>query len=369
MPSSRTIISMTPAHVSLPLPRPLRVGTFEARAVDTCYVTLRTREGLKGRGWCFAFGPERARAMLAMARDLFANLLGRDPAETDANWEAMRKAASFVGRDGVSALAMSALDTACWDLAARAAGEPLWRFLGGERREIPCYASEGLWLNLTTAELEEEAASLKARGFRAMKLRVGGRVEEDVERIRAVRAAIGPEVALMVDANQAWDVETAKRACRAFEPFGLRWVEEPVDHEDVQGCAEVAAASAIPICTGETNYNPRGMRQLLEAGAADVLMPDLERCSGVTGWRRAAALAKEFGKPVTPHLFHEVSAHLLSAEPHGVWCEYMPWWEAVIEEPMELRDGNLILSDRPGLGVEWKEEALREFAPPEGGAL
>ena len=369
MPSSRTIISMTPAHVSLPLPRPLRVGAFEARAVDTCCVTLRTREGLKGRGWCFAFGPERARAMLAMARDLFANLLGRDPAEADANWEAMRKAASFVGRDGVSALAMSALDTACWDLAARAAGEPLWRFLGGERREIPCYASEGLWLNLTTAELEEEAASLKARGFRAMKLRVGGRVEEDVERIRAVRAAIGPEVALMVDANQAWDVETAKRACRAFEPFGLRWVEEPVDHEDVQGCAEVAAASAIPICTGETNYNPRGMRQLLEAGAADVLMPDLERCSGVTGWRRAAAMAKEFGKPVTPHLFHEVSAHLLSAEPHGVWCEYMPWWEAVIEEPMELRDGNLILSDRPGLGVEWKEEALREFAPPEGGAL
>ena len=360
---------MTPAHVSLPLPRPLWVGAFEARAVDTCCVTLRTREGLKGRGWCFAFGPERARAMLAMARDLFANLLGRDPAETDANWEAMRKAASFVGRDGVSALAMSALDTACWDLAARAAGEPLWRFLGGERREIPCYASEGLWLNLTTAELEEEAASLKARGFRAMKLRVGGRVEEDVERIRAVRAAIGPEVALMVDANQAWDVETAKRACRAFEPFGLRWVEEPVDHEDVQGCAKVAAASAIPICTGETNYNPRGMRQLLEAGAADVLMPDLERCSGVTGWRRAAALAKEFGKPVTPHLFHEVSAHLLSAEPHGVWCEYMPWWEAVIEEPMELRDGNLILSDRPGLGVEWKEEALREFAPPEGGAL
>ena len=133
---------------------------------------------------------------------------------------------------------MSALDTACWDLAAQAAGRPLWKFIGGERREIPCYASEGLWLNLTIDELIEEAAALKARGFKAMKLRVGGSVDEDVERVRAVREAIGGEVALMVDANQAWDVETAKRACKAFEPFGLYWVEEPVEsrrHQRMRG--------------------------------------------------------------------------------------------------------------------------------------
>lgn len=370
MPASEAIVSMTPVHLCVPLPRPLRTATFEMRAVDTCCVTLRTKGGRKGRGWCFAFGPERARAMMAMARDLFATLLGRDPADAAANWEAMRKAATFVGRDGVSAMAMSALDTACWDLAAQAAGQPLWRFIGGRRREIPCYASEGLWLNMRIAELEEEAASLKARGFRGMKLRVGGgSLDADVERIRAVRAAIGGEVALMVDANQAWDVETAKRACRAFAPFDLRWVEEPVDHEDVRGCAEVARASEIPICTGETNYNPRGMRRLLAAGAADILMPDLARCSGVTGWRRAAAIAREFGKPVTPHLFHEVSAHLLSAEPHGVWCEHMPWWERILREPMALRDGNLVLSERPGLGIEWDEAAFREFAPPVGGSL
>ena len=106
MPSSQTIISMTPAHVCVPLERPLKVATFEVHAVDTCCVTLRTKEGLKGHGWCFAFGPERTRAMIAMVRDLFANLLGRNPADADANWEAMRKAVSFVGRDGISALAM-----------------------------------------------------------------------------------------------------------------------------------------------------------------------------------------------------------------------------------------------------------------------
>ena len=249
---------MTPAHVCVPLERSLKVATFEVHAVDTCCVTLRTKEGLKGHGWCFAFGPERTRAMIAMARDLFANLLGKDPADAEANWEAMRKAVSFVGRDGISALAMSALDTACWDLAAQAAGRPLWKFLGGERREIPCYASEGLWLNLTIDELVEEAAALKARGFTAMKLRVGGRVDEDVERVRAVREAIGGDVALMVDANQAWDVETAIKACKAFEPFGLYWVEEPVDHEDIRGCAEVAKASSIPICTGRRTTTPAG---------------------------------------------------------------------------------------------------------------
>ncbi len=369
MPSSLTIVSMTPAHVCVPLPRPLKVATFEVRAVDTCCVTLRTKEGLKGHGWCFAFGPERVRAMLAMMRDLFSTLLGKNPADTTANWEAMRKAASFVGRDGISAMAMSALDTACWDLAAQAAGQPLWKFIGGERREIACYASEGLWLNLTIPELEKEAASFKARGFKAMKLRVGRSVEEDVERIRAVREAIGGEVALMVDANQAWDVETAKKACRMFEPFDLCWVEEPVDYENVSGCAEVVQVSNIPICTGETNYNPRGMHHLLLAGAADVLMPDLERCSGVTGWRRAASLARDFGKPVTPHLFHEVSAHLMSAEAHGVWCEHMPWWECILKEPMEFREGKLVLSEKLGLGLEWEEEALRAFAPPVGGAL
>ncbi len=367
MPASPGILSVTPVHVCVPLARPLKVATFEVRAVDTCCITLRTKEGRKGHGWCFAFGPERVRAMIAMVRDLFPVLLGKDPADLDANWEAMRKAASFVGRDGISAIAMSALDTACWDLAAQAAGQPLWRFLGGERREIPCYASEGLWLNATMDELVEEAVSLKARGFKAMKLRVGGR--EDLERVRAVREAIGEEVALMVDANQGWDVETAKAACRAFAPFGLQWVEEPVDHEDIRGCAEVARASSIPICTGETNYNPRGMRHLLVAGAADVLMADLERCSGVSGWRRAAALAREFDRPITPHLFHEVSAHLLSAEPHGVWCEQMPWWESILKEPMEFRDGHLVLPERPGIGIEWNEEALREFAPPVGGAL
>lgn len=366
-PQKLTVQTINVQAVRVPLPEPLHVSTFKIPAVDTCCITLRTREGINGVGWCFAFGAARLRALMAMVRDQFGTLIGKDPRETEANWAAMRKSVSFVGRDGVSAHAIGALDTACWDIKAKAEGVPLWKLLGGERREIPCYASEGLWLNLSGEALKKEAAALIARGHTAMKLRLGKpTLDEDISRVRAVRSAIGGAT-LMVDANQGWSVSEAKAACRALEEFDLEWVEEPVDYEDVRGCAEVAAASKIPICQGETSYNPRGLRHLLVAGAAGVLMADLQRVSGPTGWLRAAALAKEFDKPITSHLFHEVSAHLMSAAPHAVWCEHMPWWEPIVKEPMSFKDGHLVLGDKPGIGVEWNEDACGKFAPTPGG--
>lgn len=363
-----SLLTMTIGFVRVPLPRTLKVATFDLPGVDTCCVTLRTREGIDGVGWCFAFGPERLRALAAMVRDQFSTLIGKDPRNTEENWAAMRKSVSFVGRDGLSAHAIGALDTACWDIKAKAEGAPLWKLLGGERTEIPCYASEGLWLNDSVADLQKEADSLIEGGHAAVKHRVGKpALEEDIERTRAVREAIGPEKKLMVDANQGWSVEGAKAACRELEAFNLEWIEEPVDYEDVRGCAEVAAASQVPICQGETSYNPRGMRHLLVARAADVLMADLQRMSGVTGWLKAAEFAREYGKPITPHLFHEVSAHLMSATSEAVWCEHMPWWEPIIQEAMEVRDGHLILTEKPGLGIEWDDGAIQKFTHPAGG--
>jgi L-alanine-DL-glutamate epimerase-like enolase superfamily enzyme len=363
-----TIQTVDVSHVRAPLPKPAAVSTFQIPAVDTCAITLRTREGVSGVGWCAAFGAEKCRALMAMVRDLFGVLVGKDAGDTEGNWAAMRQAASFVGRDGISAMAIGALDTALWDIKAKAAGAPLWKLLGGERTEIPAYASEGLWINAEIGELREEAASFIERGHAGMKLRVGKPdLREDIARAAAVREVIGPEIALMVDANQGWTVERAKEACRALREFGPEWVEEPVDHEDVRGCAEVAADTDIPVCQGETSWNERGMRHLLVVGAADVLMADLQRCSGVTGWLRVAGAAREHGVPITPHLFHETSAHLMSATPHAVWCEHMPWWEPILSEPMAFKDGHLILTDKPGIGVEWDEVACRRYAPAPGG--
>lgn len=368
MSSNLSIQTISLGLVRVPLPRPLKVSTFDLPGVDTCCVTLRTREGIDGVGWCFAFGPERLRALAAMVRDQFSVLIGKDPRNTEENWNDMRQSVSFVGRDGISAHAIGALDTACWDIKAKAEGVPLWKLLGGERTEIPCYASEGLWLNDSVDDLQKEAASLIDGGHAAVKHRVGKpTLEEDIERTRAVHEAIGNEMTLMADANQGWSVEQAKEACRLLEEFDLTWVEEPVDHEDVRGCAEVAESSQIPICQGETNYNLRGMRHLLVAGAADILMADLQRLSGVTGWLKAAEAAREFGKPITPHLFHEVSAHLMSPFSDSVWCEHMPWWEPVLQEPMKVKNGHLLLTDQPGIGMEWDPAAIQKYTHPAGG--
>lgn len=362
-----TIQTIAVSHVRVPLPKPAAVSTFKIPAVDTCAVTLRTREGLSGVGWCAAFGAEKCRALMAMVRDLFGTLINRDANDTEGNWAAMRQAASFVGRDGVSAMAIAALDTASWDIKAKAAGLPLWKMLGGGRSKIPCYASEGLWINADIEALKEEAASLIERGHTAVKLRVGKPdLAEDIARVAAVREAIGGAT-LMVDANQGWTVERAMEACRELEDFDLEWVEEPVDHEDVRGCARVAAETEIPICQGETNWNERGMRHLLVAGACDVLMADLQRCSGPTGWMKAAGAAAEHGTPIISHLFHETSAHLMSAAPGSIWCEHMPWWEPILKEPAPFKDGHIHLGDKPGVGMEWDEEACRKFAPTPGG--
>ena len=362
-----TIQTITVSHIRVPLPRPAAVSTFKIPAVDTCAVTLRTREGLSGVGWCSAFGAEKCRALMAMVRDLFGTLINKDANDTEGNWAAMRQAASFVGRDGISAMAIAALDTASWDIKAKAAGLPLWKLIGGARSKIPCYASEGLWINADIESLKEEAASFIERGHTAMKLRVGKPdLAEDIARVAAVREVIG-DATLMVDANQGWSVEQAKEACRELAAFDLEWVEEPVDHEDVRGCALVAAETDIPICQGETSWNERGMRHLLVTGACDVLMADLQRCSGPTGWLKAAGAAGEHGTPITSHLFHETSAHLMSAVSGSVWCEHMPWWEPILKEPAPFKDGCIHLTDKPGIGAEWDEEACRKFAPTPGG--
>jgi L-alanine-DL-glutamate epimerase-like enolase superfamily enzyme len=254
---------------------------------------------------------------------------------------------------------MSAIDTALWDIAGKAAGKPLYQLLGGYRSEIEAYASQGLWLHNTPDELAEEARTFVEQGFRGVKMRLGKpNPLEDLERVRIVREAVGPDVVLMVDVNQVWDAKTAIRMGRELEEFNLFWIEEPVPAHDLSASAEVRAALATPICTGETNYTHLEFRRLLETKAADILMPDLMRMGGITGWVKVAHLCQAHNVPVTPHLFMEVSAHLAGACPNAIWQEYQPWWMDCFKEPIRFADGKLLLSDRPGLGLEWDWERI-----------
>lgn len=349
-------------RLAMPLPRPVRTARHDHTHADTVLVEMRTDTGLVGSGFCFAFGAHRAQAMAAMVEDLRSVYEGQDPRAVRACFDQAWRALTFVGHAGIGVMALAALDTACWDLAARAAEMPLARYLGGRRDRVPAYASHGLWIDYTMDELLEEAGRFQEAGHRAMKMRIGrARSTEDVERVWRLRAALPDEVKLLADVNQGWDEMTAIRVGRELDGLGLYWLEEPLPYQDLAGCARVAAALTTPVATGETEYGSLGMKRHLDARAADILMPDLQRMGGVTEYLRAAELCLAYHQPVSSHLFSEASCHVLAAAPNGLILEHMPWWDPLYIEPLRIEDGHAVVPGGPGIGLELSRAALDRF--------
>ena len=348
-------------RLSVPLPKPVRTARHDHAHADTVLVEMRSDAGLVGSGYCFAFGPRKAAALAALVED-FAEIYRGHAAAPQARFAEAWRGMHFIGHTGLALIALSALDSACWDLAARGAGQPLFRYLGGDRTRVPTYASSGLWIDYSIDEMLREAEAFLAQGHRAMKMRVGrSDPEQDVERVRIVRDALGGDAALLADVNQGWDEATAIRIGRRLEPHGLYWLEEPLPYEDLEGCARVAAALDMRIATGETDYGSLGMKRHLEARAADVLMPDLQRMGGPSEFMRAAALCQAWHQPVSSHLFTETSAHLLAALPNALILEHMSWWQDLFTEPLTIDGGCVVLSEKPGIGLDLSQSALKRF--------
>jgi mandelate racemase len=235
--------------------------------------------------------------------------------------------------------------------------------LGGTPRPIPAYNSKGLGL-MPLPALAKEAEELIAEGFRAIKLRMGRpSAREDLDALRAVKKAIGTNVTLMVDFNQALSVaEALKRGRLIDEEGGVDWIEEPIRADDFAGAACLAREIATPIQLGENFMGPEQMAQALAADACDYVMPDAQRIGGVTGWLRAAALAQAAGMEMSSHLFPEVSSHLLAVTPTCHWLEYVDWANPILTQPVELKDGHVIISSQPGAGIAWDEKAVARYA-------
>jgi L-alanine-DL-glutamate epimerase-like enolase superfamily enzyme len=236
--------------------------------------------------------------------------------------------------------------------------------IGACRPAVPAYASGGLWLGSSIDELQNQARGFVERGFRAMKTRVGPTdPERMVARVAAVREAIGPDIGLMVDANQQMSVKQAIRIGRMMEPLNLTWFEEPVICHDHAGEATIRAALDTPIASGETVYTHRGILAMLQAGACDVMMPDLQRMGGPTEFLKAGHLCEAFHIPCSAHLFPEMSLALLAGLPGGSYLEHMPWFEKIYRERIELDgNGHAIVPDRPGWGFSFDPEAIRHYA-------
>ncbi len=358
------ITGVRTVRAELPLEEPVTTAIHRIARLSTVIVRVDTDEGIAGESYLWAMGGRRAAVLQSMVRALAPVALGRDPRDTQGLWSALWKDINFLGHRGVTLFGISALDWACWDILGRSLGVSVGRLLGRTRDRVPAYASGGLWLGMSVEALQAQAREFVAAGFRAVKMRLGKPdPAEDEERVAAVREAIGPHVALMADANQGFTFAHALRLGRALEPWQLAWLEEPLPAWDLRGSARLAATLDTPIASGETEYTLRGMREMLELGAADILMPDLERVGGVTEFIKVARLAEAWERELSPHVFTEHSLQLCAAIPNLSWTEHMPWFGALFEETLELdEDGTLPIPDRPGFGFTLREEAVQRFA-------
>ena len=348
--------------VEVPFARPIETSIHQMRSVGCVLLRLETDQGLVGEGYVFTLNAVRLKALHEMLLGFAHQVEGRDPRSVAAIGQAMWQEMNPIGHKGFPIAALSAIDTACWDLIGKAAEQPLHRLFGACRERIRTYASGGLWLSQSIDDCVAEAASFIDAGFRAMKIRLGKpTVAEDVERVRAIRAAVGDGIELLADANQALGVKQAIRLGRALEEFDLGWFEEPVVYQDLRGCARVREALATPIAAGETEYTRYGMRDILDAGAVDVLMPDLQRIGGYSEMRRACALAAAHDIPVSTHLFTEHSLCIAGAEPGCISVEHMPWYAPLFNESVEIHDGYIDIPERPGTGFSFDVDALRHF--------
>jgi mandelate racemase len=251
---------------------------------------------------------------------------------------------------------------AAWDALAQALGQPLVRLLGAAPRPIPAYNSKGLGI-MPLKSLSKEASELVGEGFSAVKLRLGRPAAlDDLQAVKAVKKEIGPDVKLMVDFNQGLSVAEALKRGRLLDAEGgVDWIEEPVRADDFAGSARLARELATPIQIGENFMGPEQMAQALAAQACDIVMPDAQRIGGVTGWMRAAALAQGAGMEMSSHLFPEVSCHLLAATPTCHWLEYVDWADAILQSPLQVRNGHAIIPEQPGVGISWDEKAVKRF--------
>jgi L-alanine-DL-glutamate epimerase-like enolase superfamily enzyme len=343
----------------------LEVETVRTDAVqsfvsqETIFVELTTDDGLHGTGYSYTIGTG-GRAVLSILRDhLLPRVIGKDSRNIEAIWADLMWSTHATVVGAITSLALAAVDTALWDLRALRANQPLWQIAGGHKPAIPVYDTEGGWLHLSTDELVAGAVRSRDLGMRGVKLKIGKpTLHEDRERLRAVRHAVGPEFAVMVDANQSLTAAEAIRRAHAFADLELAWLEEPLPADDVSGHALLAAASSTPIAVGESLYSIGQFRDYLHRGAAGIIQVDAARVGGITPWLKVAHLAEAYNVAVCPHFLMELHVSLVAAIPNGAYVEHIPQLRAVMTEPLRVEDGLAIAPDHPGLGIRWDRDAV-----------
>ena len=331
----------------------------EMKAFELITIRLHDSEGVEGVGYTYTVGRNGGAVADILRRDIPELIEDEEADDTEATWQRIWWALHYGGRGGPSVLALSALDIALWDLKARRANLPLWRLLGGFDRNVPCYAG-GIDLDLSIEDLLKQTDDNLGKGFRAIKMKVGRRdLASDVARVRAMRDHLGEGFPLMADANMKWTVEEAIRAAKAFQAFGLTWLEEPIIPDDIPGHRRILAQGGVPIAAGENLRTLWEFKNYIVSDAVSYPEPDVTNCGGVTSFMKIARLAEAFNLPVTSHGAHDVTVHLLAACPNRSYLEAHGFGlDRYIEHPLILEQGMAISPMRPGHGISFDWNAL-----------
>jgi L-alanine-DL-glutamate epimerase-like enolase superfamily enzyme len=371
------IASIAVATARVPLDHVTSFATRTVSARDYGLVKIRSVDGVEGIGFCYAGSSGGTLVAHAIEQLLAPILIGEDSLLVEGLWQRMFQETLLQGRAGSVMRAISILDCALWDLNARAAGLPLFQYLGAVADDaVPAYASGGYYLpGKTPAKLGAEMAGYVRAGFKAVKMKVGRlSPREEEARVKAARNAVGPDVELMLDANNAWhDLPTAMRYMERFELYDPYWIEEPFFPDDIENHARLARLTRVPVATGEIGTGRWHFKEILDKGAAAILQTDALVCGGISEWKRIAATAASYNVTVCPHWFHDLHAHLVAATANARYVEYFPDdqvlnFRRLIDTQLKAGNGTLALPKTPGLGFDFDEKALARYAVAAGGS-
>ena len=346
--------------INLPFESTITTAIHKMSSVGCVLLTIETDEGIEGQSYLFSLNASNIHSFDEKLKKFERHLIGKDPHLVEVIWQEIWQVISSVRDKHIAISALSTIDTAIWDIVGKTANLPLHRLFGACREKIKTYASGGLWLSQPIDSLLKDAQNFLDQGFLSMKIRVGKtNWKNDVERVKEVRNAVGPDIELMADINQALEPKFAIQLGKQLEEYDLLWLEEPVASNNREGHAEVRSALATPIASGENEYSLSGMREIIEAKACDILMPDLQRIGGISEMRKVANLAESYNLPISTHIFTEHSLSVAGSVTNCLSVEHMPWFSKLFNEQIDVINGYIDIPERPGTGFTFNDSFIK----------
>ena len=345
-----------------PLSRPIADSTHSIPEIAFIITRLTLESGVTGEAYLLSFHYSQ-HAIAGALRDIAPMAIGWEANQTEAFISYHEKESEYFGRNGIHRWALGSINIAMWDAWAKTAGAPVWKMVGAKHSCVPLYGSGG-WLSYSIPELLDEVTRYVKRGFRAVKIKVGSPgLQTDIERLTRVRETVGPNIQIMMDANQGINLDSASQLAAAVHDLKITWFEEPLPNTDFDGYAQLRRVAGISLAMGEREFDLVALRELIARHGIDLWQPDILRLGSVEAWRASAALAEAHHIPVLPHYYKEYDVPLLMTIPNPHGAESFDWVDSLITHPIRMKDGFAYPNDGPGWGFSFKDEHLSELSP------